>query len=140
MVQMSPEYVSERLDDWVSRLNGLYDQLDLWMAQIPYDRIQRDALRQAVEPFMRRFHIQPRKVPTYTIFVGNRRVSFVPSVLWVAGANGRVNATTNVKQHILVDRGDAERGSKWQLVVNDFNRLLVPFNKTQLLRLLAEGE
>jgi hypothetical protein len=88
---------------------------------------------------MRQFGIAPREVPTYTIFKGKHRIAFVPSALWVAGANGRVNITTNVKQHVLVDRADAGHESKWQLVVDDFKRLLVPFNKSQLRRLVVEG-
>jgi hypothetical protein len=140
MTQISLQSISERIDDWVSRLNRLYDTLDDWLASIPHDRVKRGTLLQAIEPFMRQVNIAPRELPTYTILQGKKRIAFVPSALWVAGANGRVNVTTNVKQHILVDRGDSEQGSKWQLVVDDFKRLLVPFNRSQLLRLVAEEE
>jgi hypothetical protein len=139
MTQNSPQQVANRIDDWVSRLSCLYDSLDEWMESISHDRVERGTLRQTVEPFMRQFNIPPRDLPTYTIFQGKKRIEFVPSALWVAGANGRVNVTTSVKQHILVDRGDSEYGSKWQLVVDDFKRLLVPFNRAQLLRIVAEG-
>ena len=114
--------------------------LDEWMESIPHDRMERGTIPQTIEPLMRRFNVPPRDLPTYMIFQGNKQIRFVPSALWVVGANGRVNVNTSLKQHILVDRGDGEHGSKWQLVVDDYKRLLVPFNRTQLLRLLAEGE
>src|SRR5439155_20891552 len=107
MTQISPQQVTDRIDDWISRLDGLYDMLDEWMASIPHDRVERGTLRQTIEPYMRQFDVPPRELPTYTIFQGQKRIEFAPSVLWVAGANGRVNVTTNVKQHILVDRGDS---------------------------------
>jgi len=139
MTQVTAERVLDQIDDWVARLNHLYDTVDEWLADLPHDRVKRQKLRQTIEPFMRQHKIPPRDVPMYTIFRGKHRVAFVPSALWMPGANGRVNITTNVKQHILVDRGNTEHGSKWQLVVDDFNRPLVPFNKSRLVSLLEEG-
>src|SRR2546430_14242816 len=105
MTQIGPEPVSDRLDDWVARLDRLYDQLDEWVNSIPHDRVQRGKLRQTIEPFMRQHKVRTRDVPTYTILKDKRRIAFVPSALSVPGANGRVNVTTNVRQHVLVDRG-----------------------------------
>jgi hypothetical protein len=140
MTPTTPQQISGRIDDWVSRLNDLYDTLDDWLVSIQHDRVERGTVRQAVEPFMRQFNIPPREVPTYTIFQNDKQIAFVPRALWVTGANGRVDVTINGKQHILVDRGDSHQGSKWQLVVDDFNRPLVPFNKSHFLRLVGEEE
>ena len=140
MTQVSPADVVARTDDWVSRLNRLYEKLDAWLVSIPHDGVRRETLKQPVEPPMRQVKVSARGVPTYTILRGKHRVSFVPSALWLPGANGRVNVTTNTKQHVLVDRGAGQNGSNWQLVVDDFNRTLVPFTKAQFVRLLAEGE
>ena len=140
MVQASPQDVAARIDDWVGRLNRLYDKLDEWLVSIPHDRVRRATPKQPVEPTMRRANVPPRDVPTYTILRGTHRIAFVPSALWLPGANGRVNVTTNAKQHVLVDRGTGGNGSKWQLVIDDVDRPLVPFTRSQLLRLLAEGE
>jgi len=140
MTQVTSNDVTERIRDWVSRLNGLYSKLDTWLEAIPHDRVEREMLPQVIEPFMRQFNVPPQDVPTYTVFKGRNRVAFVPSALWVAGSNGRVNVTTNARQHVLVDRGNADHGSNWQLVVEDFDRPLVPFSKSQLVRLLLESE
>ena len=81
MTQISPQQVTDRIDDWISRLNGLYDTLDDWMASIPHDRVERGTLRQTIEPYMRQFDVPPRELPTYTIFQGQKRIEFAPSVL-----------------------------------------------------------
>src|SRR5438034_8630343 len=117
MTQTDVHHVRERIDDWLVRLDRLYNVLDKWLTSIPHDRVLRGTLKQTIEPFMRQFKIPARDVPTYTILKGKRRIAFVPSALWVAGANGRINITTNEKQHILVDRGDSRHGSRWRLVV-----------------------
>jgi hypothetical protein len=140
MKSVTPQQVADRINDWVSRLNSLYEMLDGWMESIPHDRLVRGTSLQVVEKLMRLSNIPPRDLPTYTILQSKKRIEFIPGALWVVGANGRVNVTTSLKQHILVDRGDSEHGSKWQLVVDDFRRLLVPFNKTQLFRLVAEEQ
>ena len=137
---MNTELVKQQVEDWIVRLNQLYDKIDRWLVTIPHDRTRRETLKQSLEPRMREFHVPARDVPTYTIFKGNRRISFVPSALWVPGTNGRINLTTIAKQHILVDRSHGENGSNWQLVTDNFTRPLIPFNKAQLLKLLSEGE
>ncbi|HEX4796004.1 MAG TPA: hypothetical protein VH370_19610 [Humisphaera sp.] len=138
MTQISPTRVVERIDDWIVRLNDLYDTLDTWLETIPHDRVVRSAVRQTIEPQMRRSKVAPRKLPTYTIFRNGNRIAFVPSVLWMAGANGRIDVTTDSREHILVDRGTDEHVGKWQIVVDDYKRLLIPFNKAQLARLVGE--
>jgi len=140
MVQMNKELVNRQIDDWIDRLNQLYDKFDDWVAAIPHDRTKRETLKQPLEPRMRQFHVAARSVPTYTIFSGKQRVSFVPAALWVPGTNGRVNITTNHKQYILVDGANGDNGSKWYLVMDDFDHPLAPFGKKEFLGLLAEGE
>jgi len=140
MVQMTKELVNRQIDHWIDRLNQLYDKLDDWMVAVPHARTKRESLKQPLEPRMREFHVAARSVPTYTIHAGKQRVSFVPAALWVPGTNGRVNITTNRAQHILVDRAEGDNGSKWFLVMDDFDHPLAPFNKTEFLRLLVEQE
>src|SRR5579864_2286044 len=122
MIQVNSQHVLDCIDDLELRLRRLYDTLDQWMESIPHDRIERGRQRQTVEPLMRQLHIAPRDLPTYTIYQGKKRIAFIPAALWVVGTNGRVNVTTNKKQHSLVDRGDQEQGSKWQLAVDDYKR------------------
>jgi hypothetical protein len=132
--------VKDRITDWVARLERLYAQLDEWVQRVPDVRVERDTIQQVIEPLMERFSVPPRDVPTYTVFINKMyRVAFVPSVVWIVGANGRVNVTTNVRQHTLVDAG-GENGapSRWHLVGDDWNKPLIPFNREAFLKLLQE--
>jgi len=95
-------------------------------------------MKQVIEPVMRQNHVASRAVPTYTIVRSDRRLESVPSALWAPGTDGRINIIADLKQHILIDRGDREHGSKWKLVVDDFKPLLVPFTRSRLQQLLGD--
>jgi hypothetical protein len=132
--------VKDRVTDWVKRLDKLYAQLDVWVQGVPDVRVERNSVQQVIEPLMERFAVPPRDVPTYTVFVDKKyRIAFVPSVVWIVGANGRVNITTNVRQHSLVDVG-GENGapSRWHLVGHDWDKPLIPFDHEAFLKLLQE--
>lgn len=132
--------VRDRVTDWISRLQRLYAQLDQWVAGLPNVEVKRNMMQQVMEPLMERSSVAPRNVPAYTVFVNKKyRVAFVPSVVWLVGANGRVNITTNARQHILVDVGGNDGApSKWRLVSNDPDHPLVTFNRETFLKLLRE--
>ena len=131
--------VRARVTDWIRRLEGLYDQLDEWVRGLPDTTVERGELTQLIEHLMEEFNVRPRKVPTYTIFRSKRRrVSFVPSVIWIVGANGRVNITTNTEQYTLVDLGGKNgEPSNWQLVVANASKPLAPFDQAKFLELLG---
>ena len=132
--------VQETVNDWICRLRELYSYLDTWVASIPNSTVERSDVRQAIEPLMTRFNVPAQAIPTYTVILETkRRVAFVPSVIWIIGANGRVNVTTNFRQHILLDIGGRSmKRNGWQLVVSDPNKVLIPFNKVAFQNLLRE--
>jgi hypothetical protein len=53
---------------------------------------------QVQEPLMKRYNIQPTSVPTLKIFAGNSKIEFIPSALWIIGANGRIDLSIDKKQ------------------------------------------
>jgi len=138
--RMNGRQVRARVADWISRLERLYAQLHEWVKELPDTTTRRGVLEQVIEPLMMQFKIPPQAIPTYTIFVEKKwRIAFVPSTLWIVGANGRVNITTNVRQHILFDLGGRNGSpSDWQLVVDDPKRLIIPFDESAFLGLLRE--
>ena len=131
--------VVQRLEDWQDRLKKLFDQIDQWRVQtLPNVESSRDRTFQIEEELMRKFGIKPGTVPTYTITQGSKRLSFVPSGLWIIGANGRVNVVGGKKEFMLVDM--AEPGScksKWMLVSHDHRKVLEEFDRNKL-RVLFE--
>ena len=139
--KVTKSHVEARVRDWIRRLNELYAQLDKWIPDEPGTTVRREHLLQAIEPLMSQFKVAPRQIPTYTVMAGKGRLAFVPSALWVVGANGRVNVSTNSRQHMLVDLGgQAGKDSNWQLVLPDDRTSLKPFNREAFISLLKEAK
>jgi hypothetical protein len=132
--------VKKKVADWTARIKKLHLQLDDWVQGYPNALATRGEMKQVVEPLMKRFHVAAQSIPTYTVFVDKKwRIAFVPSAIWILGANGRIDITTNVRQHILVDLGGRDGApSDWQLVVADASKLLIPFDKVAFRNLLGE--
>ncbi len=126
---MNRELVIQRIDDWEERLTRLFAQIDDWCRHLPNDcEIFADAVPQRVEEIMHKFDVGPRPLPSRAIIRGEHRVSFVPGTLWVVGANGRVNVTTNHDHDLLLDMGGhGDLPSDWQLATSQVNLDFVPF-------------
>ena len=130
--------VRARIDDWIKRLNAFFDTLEKWTTEVPGAHAHRDNMEQQVEGLMRQFSVKAQKVPTFTVCLAKNRVAFVPSAIWISGANGRVNVTTNYRQYALVDLSQFEAPSDWKLVLASSKTPLAAFDKPLFLRLLAE--
>jgi hypothetical protein len=132
--------VKDRVTDWVSRLEKLYSKLDEWAKALPDVSVRRNTMPQLIEPIMERTSVPAREVPVFSLIVNKKyRVDFIPSSIWIIGANGRVNVTTNSRQKSLVDMGGENSApSRWHLVGDDPDKPLVPFNREAFLKLLQE--
>jgi len=129
------EYVVERLEDWKNRLTHLFTEIDHWTPQ-PW-QILHSQIIQRNEELMRRFDVAPKEVPILTLLNGKQRVAFVPSALWIVGADGRVNVTINARQYILIDRRDTSLdASRWEIILGNQRSQTVPFTQEEFLSLL----
>lgn len=109
------DYLVHRVDNWIYRLNKLFDNIESWLNK-DYEII-RSQVQQRPEELLAKYVIPLREVPTLTIIDGRKRVGFVPSALWVIGANGRVNITTNTLNYMLIDFSVGNtRESDWRVV------------------------
>ena len=132
--------LEHQIKDWVVRLDTLYRKIDRWRKRVPGTEAIPDKMQQLEEGLMKEYHIKPQLVPTYTVLAGKNRVSFVPSLLWLYGAKGRINVTTNKGQYTLMDLGKPETAScDWQMVTPDFSKIFVPFNEDTFMKLLKRG-
>ena len=137
--EWSKRAVQERVTDWIRRLNRLFDVLDAWVAGIPGATARREKVVQVPEYMMRKVHLPPRELPTYTVLLGKRRVSFESSDIWIIGANGRISVRTNNGLHHLVDLGGHDgHASDWQLMDLRVREMMRPFDRVALLELLRE--
>lgn len=130
------EYIEQRVQDWYDRLRRLFAEVEAW-APISWQRLHGQVM-QREEELIRRYSITPRELPTLTFLRDTHRVAFVPSALWIVGADGRVNVTVDAKQHILVDRRLTPGAtSDWQIVLGERSNQTQAFTRDVFLSLLG---
>lgn len=68
-------------------------------------------------------------------------MSFVPGPLWILGANGRVNVSTNRRQFVLVDLGGKDNApSDWQIITSRMQLTYRPFDEEVFRSLVITQE
>lgn len=135
--RMTKRRVEARIRDWRRRLQELYAQIEGWVQQTGNRwSVERGSVEQRHEPMMREFGVVPRQLPTLIITCDRQGIEFVPSCLWIIGANGRVDVTVGVTAHTLLDMGGEDgQPSDWQLVNPDPKVVLEPFTRDAFLRI-----
>ena len=130
--------VQERIADWSDRITALFRRIEKWAqsdSRLPGPRWSE--VFQLREQPMVETNTRRRKLPTLTFFSGKRRIAFVPSALWIIGANGRINLSVDGESFILVDMGGENgRRSAWKLVSRDARKNYENFNKATFMGLV----
>lgn len=133
-------HILSRIDDWKDRLRQLCDNIERWAEKIKDAKPVRQDIPQAREELMQKFGVEPGTLPAIAILHGKQRVSFVPMALWVIGANGRVNITTNSHRYILMDDSVAGESSKWIIVDISKRGQRSPLDQESLIRLVNDED
>jgi hypothetical protein len=138
--EITQQYITDRIGNWEQRIRQLYENITIWAQQRPSWRNEAGRVLQRNEKLMRDYNITPRELPSMTFFRDRARVSFVPSALWVIGANGRINITANTRNYILADMG-GENGnsSNWRIALPETRLNHEPFTEEAFLRILDDN-
>ena len=111
-------HVLRRVDDWQQRLHGLYNMIEGWLPN--GWTVQREASVSMHEGLMRKFGIEPRKLPTLRCDNGKGTlVTLEPRALWIIGANGRVDLKCGTRHYLIVDLTDNFETPEWQAAPAD---------------------
>ena len=135
--KVTKTYVHKRLRDWERRIMALFKQIGEWAAKewgegsvVWGERLQRN------EHMMQQFGVPPRRLPTVEVRTGKRTVTFLPSCLWIIGANGRVDVIAGPSSYMIVDMaGEDGRPSEWQISNPDSRIVLEPFTRDVFRRI-----
>lgn len=115
---ITKEHIVKRIEDWVSRIEGLYRLVESWLPEGWHV-----AGRQEVnmdEELMRKFQIPPRSIPAVNFGTDDGRiVTLRPRGLWIVGANGRLDLHVGSKHYLIMDRANNFAAPDWKIV--DFN-------------------
>ena len=127
-------YVQRRVDDWIDRLGALYGELS---TALPDGWSTRTAAVTMHEELMRKFNVPPASVPTLS-FAHKSGVgaSLIPRGLWVIGANGRVDLTTDGQRYLVLDLADSFTCPEWQVCPAHDRWNREPFTPDWLNRIL----
>lgn len=112
-LEVTPQHVTRRVDDWLDRLAALFDSIETWAATNGWNAT-RGAPKTMLEPLMQRFGLPPNEQPTLTLrSPTGGMVSILPKGLWVIGANGRVDVYSPKGAFVLIDIADQFQPPQW---------------------------
>lgn len=103
------EQVEHQMDDWVARLEGLYQMVEEFASRLSDGkpcRVFRGSILQPEEPEIERSGATPRMWPTLAVLHGRSRMLLTPRAFWLPGANGRLSVATNRRTYALADLGE----------------------------------
>jgi hypothetical protein len=128
--------VIEEVDDWVHRIDALYEDVCAWLNDRPNLRFDRSRSVVMSEELMQKFAVTDRELFILDVVDGDQVVaSFVPRGLWLIGSWGRIDIITRDQTRMLVAlRTDGKL--EWRLVSPESRRRTEPFDKSALLATL----
>lgn len=134
---LTRDQIVARVDDWLDRLNELYRRIEACAARVG-SQVLRKSIPQTREDLMIRFDVEPIDLPALAVVSEKSRVSFVPLALWVVGANGRVNITTNTRTYILIDEEEYGNPPRWVIVNRAKRNDQIELDDETILRLIRD--
>ncbi len=134
--EITKEHVVKRVDDWVDRLNGLYDLVANWLPPEWHADRRRSILMD--EKMMQLVGVVPREIPVLELRSDDGRRAFLePRGLWIIGTNGRVDLVAGSRHHLIFDFAKNFATPDWQ-IDNFFDRKKPEkLGKTRLAAALA---
>lgn len=135
--RLTKSYVQKRLRDWRRRIDALFKQIERWAVdEWGEASVTWGSRRQRHEYAMQQAGVPPRDLPTLTVRAEKQPLEFLPSCLWIIGANGRIDVIAGQSSYSLVATGGEEsRRSDWQISNPDPRVVLEPFTRDVLRRI-----
>ena len=129
------EHVLRRVEDWLARINSLYDKLTSW---VPHGlHVDRSRTTTMHEELMIKAGVPPRDLPIMRFERAGEEILVIqPFGLWIIGANGRLKASGKKGFASIVDRAGNFQRPKWEIAVGPDRLKTKPLTKSEFLRLL----
>jgi hypothetical protein len=131
--------VVDEVEDWVRRVDALYDDIQTWLADHPNLRFEQTRTITMSEEFMVKFAVTDRDISVLDVIDGDQVIaSFVPRGLWLVGSWGRIDVITRNRTDVLVALGGAGN-LEWRVALSEDRHRRIPFDRGALLNLLAQS-
>jgi hypothetical protein len=123
------EHVERRVADWADRINALYNEIADWL---PAGwTAKHSGSVQMHEELMRQFDVPARNLPILLLSSTDGRSGRIePRVLWIIGANGRLDLFVGANHYLIVDAAENFQPPLWRIA---------PFSDRRQLRPLDAG-
>jgi hypothetical protein len=130
--------VVEEVEDWLSRVAGLYQDVHAWLGDHSGLRCEQTRSVTLSEEKMPEFAVPDHDIPVLDVIDADEVIaSFVPRGLWLIGSWGRIDIITRDRTHKLFALGGVGN-LEWRLAIPNDPRKMVPFDKSALLALVAK--
>lgn len=124
--------VSNRVGDWVRRIDELYGRIESWAAAAGQEFERQGERVRMHEPLMQRMGVAPVELDALLV-AGQVRVT--PVALWVIAGNGRLDASGPRGTMMIVDLAEPYEPPHWTWI-DPMRRRAEPFAPEHLLELL----
>lgn len=126
------------VDDWVKRVDALYNQVETWLEQIEGVSFERTRTMTMFEELMQKYAVTARDIPILDVLQhGSVLASFVPRGLWMLGSQGRVDVIANAETRMLVAFREAGDFYVWHLVSAERRTQTTPLTSEALLQIVS---
>lgn len=130
MTEINKEFIEERVNDWILRLNGIFSFVKKTLGNESEIQFYDEKTVIMNEELMQKYDVNPVELSILEIKKGNKLLaSFKPKGLWVIGANGRIDILTAKGSYILVDLEGKEKPSDWQVYTPQNRKKSISFNE-----------
>ena len=127
-----------RVDDWLARINLLYEQIEKWVQDYNEMVSLKNRHIKMHEKLMETHHISAKKIEILDICIQKEIIlSFIPFGLWIFGANGRLDVVAKNKTWLLIDKSQPfEPKQEWTLITRSLKNIELEFNQDTFRNLL----
>ena len=133
--KLDRDHVARRVEDWVGRINGLYDQIEAWLPLgWTADRAGKTSMH---EPLMEKFNIPPRELPVLRLsYLGKPSAHIEPEALWIVPINGQLDLYRGSEQYLITDRAENFEPPQWYIAPVSDRRDRRRLNRETLISVL----
>jgi hypothetical protein len=133
--EIDRSHIVRRVDDWVTRVERLYGQIESWLPSGWSAR--RRGTAQMHEELMQRFDVPLRNLPILELLHDGQSAGHIePRGLWIIGANGRLDFFRGTDHFVIVDTAENFEQPDWQIAPFTDRRKAQPLNRDTLITAL----
>ena len=134
-LDITPDYIRRRVDDWVQRVSELCDLLERWLPE--GWTATRTFTVPMHEELMQKFGVPPRGLPVLDlIHTDGKRAIVKPRGLWIIGANGQLDLRGSTGAYIVIDKASSFSPPSWHVAALTDRTKLVKLTQTKFRQII----